>query len=619
MFETGRRSAISSSELGLYSDRTVSYQRNRYNHIIRKTAIGVMVIVAIVLVAIFLYDFTSATSANSKMSQETKHIYILQNALKKSSNGPTKLLNSTSFAEARINGSGSSIFMQDRSDDEKETESSLYIKREERAEARSDTIYQEPETKSQNLHNFKLRKRVLKSIENVKDEEEEVPEGKQFLNNHAMVYRLRQRYKRPDSEEDAEDTEDDRPTPFHWEFQTPHPTSFKRYKYPQLSQYRYPHSSRNIQDIIKYLTHSVEMPNRGIKFTGVYVSPKKHDLYPELEEMMSNSDRSEEEEQSPYSIGFAGDPFYQYKPQHPADVNLLATSNVRFSPTGIHRYNPYHDSFYNRPPIHPNNKPSASETSYESLNPYASLQKKRKPRPFSVMLDIYPITDVGEPTKRVPKQKLPAALEDYELRRPISFNRNNKYYHSSASSPPIVSLPHQQPLTEEEERQQMIFHLNLYPRRRNKFTRKDIIQKSENMMPEERQQLMDKIMSPIDSIAKHLRDQANIEESKQDEPETNTEALTRYQESPIDERTIKTDTNNSEEAIVPLNHRRTDEEYKHESQKMTTEENCLDCDEPITASNDSQMNINEKTSIDAKDIDTIEGFDRFSDSLLATD
>lgn len=119
-----------------------------------------------------------------------------------------------------------------------------------------------------------------------------------------------------------------RPTPFHWEFKTPHPASFKRPRYPQLSQYRYPQSSRNIQDIIKYLANN-EMPGRGIKFTGVYVNPKKYDLIPN--EMMSSSDKSEEYEAPSYPISsHNNDPFYQYKPKHPADVNLLATSNVRF-------------------------------------------------------------------------------------------------------------------------------------------------------------------------------------------------------------------------------------------------------------------------------------------------
>lgn len=127
-------------------------------------------------------------------------------------------------------------------------------------------------------------------------------------------------------EEDGS-SEENRPLPFHWELKTPQPTAFKRPRYPQLTQYRYPYASRNIQDIIKYLTNDADLSNRGIKFTGVYVNPKKYDLYPGAGEMMSNSDRSEEDETPPYPLN--EDPFYQYKPKHPADVNLLATSNVR--------------------------------------------------------------------------------------------------------------------------------------------------------------------------------------------------------------------------------------------------------------------------------------------------
>lgn len=144
------------------------------------------------------------------------------------------------------------------------------------------------------------------------------------------------RHKYPDMDEDGSAEEElagERPTPFHWEFKTPYPTSFKRPRYPQLTQYRYPHSSRSIQDIIKYLTNNADMPNRGIKFSGVYMNPKKYDLVSDMGEMMSSSDKSEENETPPYPIksgSYSNDPFYQYKPKHPADVNLLATSNVRF-------------------------------------------------------------------------------------------------------------------------------------------------------------------------------------------------------------------------------------------------------------------------------------------------
>lgn len=51
MLETGRRSAISTSELGLYSDRGDRYNRSRYGLIVRKLAIGVMVVVTVILVS----------------------------------------------------------------------------------------------------------------------------------------------------------------------------------------------------------------------------------------------------------------------------------------------------------------------------------------------------------------------------------------------------------------------------------------------------------------------------------------------------------------------------------------------------------------------------------------
>lgn len=51
MFETGRRSAISTSELGLYSDRSDRYIRSRYGLIVRKLAIGVMMVVTVILVS----------------------------------------------------------------------------------------------------------------------------------------------------------------------------------------------------------------------------------------------------------------------------------------------------------------------------------------------------------------------------------------------------------------------------------------------------------------------------------------------------------------------------------------------------------------------------------------
>jgi hypothetical protein len=112
----------------------------------------------------------------------------------------------------------------------------------------------------------------------------------------------------------------------------PNPASFKRQKYPQLTQYRYPHTSRNIQDIIKYLTSVPNVHNQGIKFTGYYVGTKKYDIdtsHINTGEVAIRDSPSKDQERFPYDITYKSDPLYQFKPKHPSDVNLLATSNFR--------------------------------------------------------------------------------------------------------------------------------------------------------------------------------------------------------------------------------------------------------------------------------------------------
>lgn len=138
-----------------------------------------------------MYDFTSSTSGNSKINQETKHIYILQNALKKSSNPPKKPTNTTIQYEAMINRTDD-LSMEDRSYDESyenlmQRNATGDIMPAETRIAKAS----EPEMRAQNLHNFKQRKRVLKSVEDADENEE--PGTKQLFDNHAIVYRVRQR------------------------------------------------------------------------------------------------------------------------------------------------------------------------------------------------------------------------------------------------------------------------------------------------------------------------------------------------------------------------------------------------------------------------------------------
>lgn len=137
----------------------------------------------------------------------------------------------------------------------------------------------------------------------------------------------------------------------------------------------------------------------------------------------------------------------------------------RFSPTGLHRYN--YDA-YGRPSNY--YKPTSIESMYENPASYPSnYGKKRKPQPFSVMLDIYPITDITEQNKKTNRPKQ-VPMDDYELRRPIQYNRGPKFHSPLPQSLAGMSA-HNQAMTDEEERQQMIFHLNLYPRKKSKMSR----------------------------------------------------------------------------------------------------------------------------------------------------
>lgn len=134
-----------------------------------------------------MYDFTSATSGHSKINQETKHIYILQNALKKSPNFIKKSANSSILSEAMVRQTDT-LYMEDRSDDEKYDD---FMQRNATSDVMIDETMGEPEMRAQNLHNFKHRKRVLKSVEDARGNEE--AEAKQLFDNHAIVYRVRQR------------------------------------------------------------------------------------------------------------------------------------------------------------------------------------------------------------------------------------------------------------------------------------------------------------------------------------------------------------------------------------------------------------------------------------------
>lgn len=166
----------------------------------------------------------------------------------------------------------------------------------------------------------------------------------------------------------------------------------------------------------------------------------------------------------------------------------------------------------------------------------------------------------------------------------------------------------------------------------NIIFRHDIINQSKLMGTQERQQFAKKIMSPLESIAKHLTDHSAIEESKfeNQNSETTSISITRYHEMNLDDKQkngdlmlnndseIYSDLNNGGivgDTTILSNHKlildedyTSTEKYEINAQKMimSTEKNFLNCDNTTIIDNNSKA---EKKSIDfSKGIDATEAF-----------
>jgi hypothetical protein len=290
--------------------------------------------------------------------------------------------------------------------------------------------------------------------------------------------------------------------------------------YPQLSNYRYPQGAKNIQDIIKYLTAddsnapspsnknqetvAFQTPTgygRRIKFSGVYKTDVKKDSaedYSNLEESMEDTrvpnQQNKMSDSSLNGHAYIADPFHAFKPSDPSEINLLANSDFRFAPFdnrirfvknrphgtrwGVLEVNP-NDKYFPRPPLNfdkPSSTPSSVEPAVQTYpGTYTSViyrplgkepvtvappaTKPSKPvRPFSLMLDVYPMTADSVPQATVgPHRHLQP--------RPIV-----RHGHGFG---PRVRFPHgdhqgrfPDPVTDSESKHQMVVHLNLYPKRK---------------------------------------------------------------------------------------------------------------------------------------------------------
>ncbi|XP_044271734.1 uncharacterized protein LOC123015812 [Tribolium madens] len=87
--------------------------------------------------------------------------------------------------------------------------------------------------------------------------------------------------------------------------------------YPQLN-FRHRHYPNNIQEVIGY-GGRFHPPTYQVKYSNYYTQSQSQNV-PKNQRSTRNFSLDE------------NDPFYLYKPQDPGDVNLLATSSLRFAP-----------------------------------------------------------------------------------------------------------------------------------------------------------------------------------------------------------------------------------------------------------------------------------------------
>ncbi|XP_062550310.1 uncharacterized protein LOC134215076 [Armigeres subalbatus] len=272
----------------------------------------------------------------------------------------------------------------------------------------------------------------------------------------------------------------DRPRPFGFEISTESPTGFNIHNMslqPENSvkppeNYGMVHS---IQDVLnqlsstkvqhyKFIPHHMQQPsefnnpnhrNHRVKFSGIYRHPRK---IGDITTLFGASSKQHELRISrPLDINsqlsipsdYMPDSLYNFRPANPSDINLLAVDQFRFAPDKT----------------------------------YEAREALPKGMPFSIMLDVLPMTDGSFRSKR-PFKKRPA--KNYaNTNFPPYFNNQNfaqvqhavydqpspeqeSYFRSSST----YYRPHQQRYVPTMKPGKLMVHLNLYPKKPVEAARK---------------------------------------------------------------------------------------------------------------------------------------------------
>lgn len=209
------------------------------------------------------------------------------------------------------------------------------------------------------------------------------------------------------------------PRPFYFQYRHPTPLPFsKTYGSRKwVERFRNEERLKNIRQIIKYLENTIHAKvgdmhakptEKHIAFTGFYTEPmlenKNEESY-NLDLQPASSDLKKR------YMNHLADPLFNFKPENPGDVNLLAEEFLRFAPvgpSGPNRKTNEYPMFRQIPLENRNchgNKCEENKERNNKLFPRPTLLNQTETPPlsttksFSVMLNLYPIKTKSESSK----------------------------------------------------------------------------------------------------------------------------------------------------------------------------------------------------------------------------
>uniref|UniRef100_A0A2H1X0T3 SFRICE_028699 n=1 Tax=Spodoptera frugiperda TaxID=7108 RepID=A0A2H1X0T3_SPOFR len=203
------------------------------------------------------------------------------------------------------------------------------------------------------------------------------------------------------------------PRPFFFEYRSPTPLPFSKTYGSRswIERYRNEERLKNIRQIIKYLENTINAKSGDlhskpssthIAFTGVYIEPmldhKGVDTEPKSDLQQESSENINQ-----FKSNHLADPLFNFKPESPGEVNLLADDFLRFAPVPTpsldttHKYPMFRQIPFNKRNCLGNkceqNFPSSIEIKPTEAPPLSTTKS------FSVMLNLFPIKK--EPTTTV--------------------------------------------------------------------------------------------------------------------------------------------------------------------------------------------------------------------------